>query len=135
MEGQQVGRALDGGVGMLFEGQGDVEAQTVIQAGTFVSRGHDATTSAGNNHHVRMRQRGTEFAGEAIQRMFYRGAGRAEHRDFAPTLELFQHPKGLLQFAQGLQCDLGIPAVVVFLGHAQHGQDHVAVDRDVRAVG
>ena len=67
--------------------------------------------------------------------MFDRCACRAEYSDFASALELFQHAKRVLQFAQGLQGDLGVPAVVVFLGHAQHGQDHVAVDGDIRAVG
>ncbi|MCY1179291.1 hypothetical protein D9M73_196850 [compost metagenome] len=135
MEGQQVGRAVDSGVGMLLEGQGDVEPQAVCQAGALVGGGHDAATGAGNDHHVRARQSGAEVPGHPVERMFHGGTGRAENSDLAPSLELFEHAKSLFQFAQGLQGDFGVPAVVVFLGHAQHGQDHVTVDRDVRAVG
>ncbi|MNZ95789.1 hypothetical protein D3C78_1149570 [compost metagenome] len=135
VEGQQAGRAVDSGVGMLFEGQGNVEPQAVCQSGTLMGGGHDAATGASDDHHVRARQRGTEFPGHAVERVFHGGTGRAEYSDLASPLELFEHTESLLQFAQGLQGDFGIPAVVVFLGHAQHGQDHVAVDRDVRAVG
>ncbi|MNN02517.1 hypothetical protein D3C81_1151790 [compost metagenome] len=135
VEGQQVARSVDGRIGMLLEGQGDVETEAVIPTGTFVGGSHDAAACASDDHQVRACQRGTEFPGHCIQRVFDGCACRAEHRDFAAPLELFEHAEGVLQFAQGLQGNLGIPAVVVFLGHAQHGQDHVAVDRDVRAVG
>ncbi|MGF6486678.1 hypothetical protein ABH904_000451 [Pseudomonas frederiksbergensis] len=120
---------------MLLEGQGDIESQAVFQAGTFMSRRHDAATGTGDDHHVRARQSGAKLSGQTIQWVFYRRAGRAENSDFASSLELLHHTEGMLEFAQGLQGDLGIPAVVIFLGHAQHSQDHVAVNRDVGAVG
>ncbi|MNI33576.1 hypothetical protein D3C73_875340 [compost metagenome] len=135
MEGQQVGRALDGGVGMLLEGQGDVESQAVIQARAFVGRRHDAAAGPGDHHQVRARQRGAEFPGHGVQRVLHGGAGGAENRDFTPPAVLFEYTESLFEFAQGLQGDFGVPAVVVFLGHAQHSEDHVAVDRKVRAVG
>jgi hypothetical protein len=120
---------------MLFEGQGDVEAEAVIASRAFVSRSHDAAASTGDDHHVRAYERGAEFSRHRVQRMFDRRARRTEHSHLAPPPELFEHAEGLLEFSQGLQGDLGVPAIMVVLGHAQHGQDHVAVNREVRAVG
>ena len=67
--------------------------------------------------------------------MLNRGSCRAEDRDFASALELLQRAKGLFQFANSLQGDLGIPAIKVVMGHAQHGQQHLAIECAVRAVG
>ncbi len=63
--------------------------------------------------------------------MFHWCTGGAEHSDFAAALEAFEHPKGFVQFAQGLQRYLDVPAVAVILGHAQHREHHVAVQRQV----
>ncbi|MNG17099.1 hypothetical protein D3C84_1010590 [compost metagenome] len=41
----------------------------------------------------------------------------------------------MVQLAQGLQGNLGVPAVAVVMGHAQDGQHHVTVQRQVGAVG
>ena len=40
----------------------------------------------------------------------------------------------MLHLAQGLQHDLGVPAVAVGLGHARHGEEHLAVEREIGAV-
>ncbi|MNI91927.1 hypothetical protein D3C73_1496510 [compost metagenome] len=56
---------------MLLEGQGDVESQAVLKASPFVGRGHDAASRTRDDHHVRARQGGTEFPGEAIQGVFH----------------------------------------------------------------
>jgi len=132
---QNIGRAIDGGVGPLLERQGDIEPQTVSQACTFMGGSHDASAAAGNDHHVGLGQHAAHFPCQGIERVFYRGSGRAEDRDFATALELLQGAKGFFQFANGLQGDLGIPAIKVVMGHAQYGQQHLAVKRPVRAVG
>ena len=59
-----------------------------------------------------------DFTGQGIQRAFDGRACRAKHRDFAPPLELFQHAEGVVQFADGLQGDFGVPAAAVVLCHA-----------------
>ncbi|RMU63440.1 hypothetical protein ALP29_200787 [Pseudomonas syringae pv. avii] len=61
--------------------------------------------------------------------MLHGRTGRAEHGDFAAALEAFQYPKGFVQFAQGLQRNLDVPAVAVVLGHTQHREHHVSVQR------
>ena len=49
---QQIGGAKNGGVGALFERQGDVEAQAVIRPSAFVRSCHDASTAARDDHEV-----------------------------------------------------------------------------------
>ena len=120
---------------MLFKGQGDIEPQAVLQARAFVGCGHDAATATGDDHQVGTCQRRTHLSGQRIQRAFHWRTRRAEYRDFAPALELFEHPKGMVQFTDGTQGDLGVPAITVVLGHAQDGEDHVSIKRDIRAVG
>jgi len=66
VEWQQIIGAVDGGVGMLFEGQGDVETQTVVTPGSFVGGGHDAAAGASDDHHLCTRQRCAEFAGHRV---------------------------------------------------------------------
>ena len=66
--------------------------------------------------------------------MFDRRARRAEHGDLASPLELLEDAEGMLHLAQGLQHDLGVPAVAVGLGHARHGEEHLAVEREIGAV-
>ena len=135
MEGQQLVRAIHRGIGVLLEGQGDVEAQAVIHPGTFVGRGHDAAAGTGDDHQVRAGEGGAQLPGQGVHGVFDRRARRTEYRDLAPSLVLFHHPEGVVEFAQGLQGDLGVPAVAVVVGHAQHGEHHVPVQRQVGAVG
>ncbi|MNE52408.1 hypothetical protein D3C80_1470780 [compost metagenome] len=40
----------------------------------------------------------------------------------------------MFHFTQGLQHDLGVPAIAIGLGHADHGDQHVAIQGQVRAV-
>ncbi|MND82835.1 hypothetical protein D3C80_746790 [compost metagenome] len=127
MEGQQLVGPVDSGVGMLFEWQGDIEAQAVIEPGTFVCSGHDAAASAGNHHQVGASQRCTQLPGKGIDGVFDWGTSGAEDSDFAAPLVLLQHAEGMVELTQCLQGDLGIPAIAVVLGHAQNGQYHVAV--------
>ncbi|MNV79062.1 hypothetical protein D3C71_1725960 [compost metagenome] len=104
---------------MLLEWQGDIESEAVIPARTFVGGGHDAATGTGNDHQVRLREFFPQLPGLGIQRVFDRCSCRAENGDLASPLELLQYAKGMFQFAKGLQGDLGIPAIMVLLGHAQ----------------
>ncbi len=131
---QQMLAALHGGVGVLLERQGDVEAQAVLASGALVGGSHDAAAGAGDDHQVVARQGRAQLAGQGVNRVLHWRARRAEDRDLAPALELLQGAEGVLHLAQGLQHDLGIPAVAVGLGHADHGGEHVAVQRQVGAV-
>ncbi|MNH02892.1 hypothetical protein D3C79_621400 [compost metagenome] len=132
---QQLVGAVHGGVGMLLEGQGNVETQAVFDTCAFVRGGHDAAASTGDDHQVGTCQGRTKLSGQCIHGVFDRGAGGAEYGDLAPSLVLFKGAEGMVQFAQGLQGDLGVPAVAVVVGHAQDGQHHVAVQRQVGAIG
>jgi len=105
-----------------------------FQAGAFVGGGHDAAAGAGDDHQVVARQGFAELAGEGVDGVVGWRAGRAEDGDFAATLELLQGAEGVLHFAQGLQHDLGVPAVAVGLGHAGDSGEHLAVQRQVLAV-
>ncbi len=120
MEGQQVFAAFYRRVGVLFEGQGNVEPEAVFQACTGMGCRHDAAACTGDHHHVGAGQFFTQLCGLCVQRMFHWCTGGAEHSDFAAALEALEHPKGFVQFAQGLQRYLDVPAVTVILGHAQH---------------
>ncbi|MNS28081.1 hypothetical protein D3C72_600470 [compost metagenome] len=134
MERQQLVGAVHRGVGVLFEGQGDVEPQAVVAAGAFVGSCHDAAASTGDDHQVGARQGCAQLAGQGVHRVLQRSARRAEHGHLAPALVAFQGAERMVQFAQGLQGDLRAPAVGVVMGHAQDGQHHVAVQRQVGAV-
>ncbi|CAH0319935.1 hypothetical protein SRABI06_05382 [Pseudomonas brassicacearum] len=102
VERQQVRRAFNGRICMLLERQGDIESQAVFAPCAFMGGGHDATAGAGDDHHVRTGQCSPQFSGQAIQRMFDGRSGRAEDRDLAPALELFEGTEGVFQFPQGL---------------------------------
>lgn len=97
-------------------------------------RSHDAAAGAGDHHQVALGELCSQLAGKGIDRVTFRGAGRAEYRDLAAPLELLQHAEGVLHFAQGLQHDLGVPAIAVGLGHAHHGDQHLAIECEVGAV-
>ncbi len=135
VERQQVLGAINGRVGVLFKRQVDVEPQAVFQACSLVGSRHDAAATAGDYHQLGLRQQRADFPCQGVQRAFDRCARRAKHRDLAAVLELFQHAEGVIQLADCLQRDFCIPTVAVILGHAQHGEDHVAIKGDIRAVG
>ncbi|MNN75814.1 hypothetical protein D3C81_1921420 [compost metagenome] len=106
---------------MLFKRQGDVEAQAVIATGPFMRCSHDAATCACDDHQVGACQGGAQLTGEGVHRVFQWRSGRAEHRHLATALVALQGAERVVQLAQGLQGDLGAPAVRVVVGHAQDG--------------
>ncbi len=67
--------------------------------------------------------------------MLHGGTSGTEYGDLAAPLEAFQHAKGLIQLAQGLQRYLDVPAIAVVLSHAQYGQDHVSIQRQISGIG
>ncbi|MCY1536401.1 hypothetical protein D9M68_718590 [compost metagenome] len=81
---------MHGGIGPLFEGQGDIEAQAVFQSGAFMGGRHDAAASTGNHHQLVSRQGGTQFAGQGIQGVIGWRACRTEYGDLASPFELLQ---------------------------------------------
>jgi len=69
VEFQQVAGAVHHRIGALFKGQGDIESQAVFASGTFVGRGHDAATRAGNHHQVQLGQMPSQLAGQLVEGM------------------------------------------------------------------
>ena len=135
MKRQQLVGAVDCRVGVLLEGQGDVEAQAVVDTGPFMGSRHDPAAGTGDHHQVRAGQGRAQLSRQGINGMFDRRSCRAEDRDFAASFVAFQSAEGMIQLTQGLEGDLCVPAVAVVMRHAQDGEHHVSVERQVRAVG
>ncbi|MNF42261.1 hypothetical protein D3C84_233070 [compost metagenome] len=91
--------ALYRGVGVLLEGQGDVQPKAVFQSRAFMGRGHDAAAGTSDHHQVALGQFGAQLPGQRVDGVAFRGTGRTEDRHLAAPLELFQDAEGVLHFA------------------------------------
>ncbi len=74
MERQQILGAANHCVRMLFEGQRDVQAQTVVAPGPLMSGRHDAATGAGDDHEIEVSERRAQLTCQSVEWMFDRCA-------------------------------------------------------------
>ncbi|MNG25393.1 hypothetical protein D3C84_1102380 [compost metagenome] len=91
--------AIHRGIGVLLEGQGDVQSKAVLQPRALMGCGHDAAAGAGDHHQVALGQLGAQLAGQREDGVAFRGSGRTEDRHLAAPLELLQDAEGVLHFA------------------------------------
>ena len=71
------------GVGLLLEGQQDVDADAVFAAGADVAGLHDAAGGAGDDHEAGLGDAAAELDRLPVGGMLRRQTGRAEHRHLA----------------------------------------------------
>ena len=137
-EVDELGITFDDGIGALFEGEFDGDAEGVGFAGAFVAGSHDAATGTGDDHEARVGEEFGEGGGELVIRVLGRGAGAAEDGDFAALAVGLEDFEGVAEFFEGADHQFHFAAAGIIVGEFEDGVEHFggkfAVGRDAGVV-
>ena len=111
------------GVGLLLEGQSDIDTERVFGAGPFVSRLHDPGAAAGDHHEPGLGQFFPQFRCHAVQGCIRPGPGRTEHRHLTDLSIGPEYFGGKAHLLHGSVHQLQIGAPTVLLPGLQAGKD------------
>lgn len=121
----------DEGVGFLFEGETDGEAEAGIGACAAVTRGHDSAARAGDDHPSGGGHFFGKFGGLNVVLMGFGGTGRAEDADLSDIAIGGEDFEGVAEFLEGFVDEFYVAAIGLiaeeFHGIVDDFADHVAV--------
>ncbi len=121
----------DEGVGFLFEGETDGQAEAGIGACAAVTRGHDAAAGAGDDHPSGGGHFFGELGGLNVILMGFGGSGGAEDADFSDIAIGGEDFECVAEFLEGFVDEFYVAAIGL-IAEELHGvvddfADHVAV--------
>ena len=91
----------DDGVGTLFKGEHDVDAETLITTGPFLARLHDSISPTGDHHVAGFYHTPSKLDREEIVRVLGKRSGGSERGDFWARAVFLEHAEPMAQFLDG----------------------------------
>lgn len=124
-EGEKFRIAPNGFVGILFEGEFDIEGKAVLPACPCLGGAHDAITSAGDDHVARFLHQLAEAVGGLEGGMGGLGAGGTEYGDFFNSAIRSKDDIGIADFSHDTFKLLKITDIGAIGAKTQSNRDHL----------
>ena len=133
-EGDELRVIGDDGVGALLEGQHDIHAETMLTAGAFLRRSHDAVCAAGDGHVPLFHHSPGELKGQLIVGIVGRRACRSEHADLQSVPVALEYSKGMPQFLQRPIHDFEVQDIQLRFREPDHTRENFLHERGLDVV-
>jgi hypothetical protein len=117
--------AFDDGVGALFEGELDGDAEAGGLARTFVTSGHNASARARDAHESGVGEQFSEFGRQDVVGVGRGGTRGAKDGDLAAVAVGLENFESVAEFLEGAVHQLHLPAPGLILGEFDHRLKHV----------